>query len=371
MAAGRKPEFTTETSPRLPMEHDWRLGQVARGHALQTAKGGTMTSRLFAAGHYCLAVIFITLAIVTEAYAAGGAATAQFVSGAVSLARSDGKAVELTRGMEIDVGESVITGADGRVHLRFTDGGFISLAPGSEFRVNAYSYSGKPDGTERASLALLKGGLRTVSGLIGKASQQAYEMVTRVSTIGIRGTEYTVVYGAGVSGSVGHGRIEVCNGGGCLDVSKGESYYVKDENTKPVRTEKAAELPPRQPASKENYAKAAGLATDTPGPIGYQAMPTFSPVATPATEVAGNPGGGIPGGGGTVAGTIGGGTTGGGTPGGGTGGSPGNGQGIGFQIIGSTAPNVDAPVKGGVSAYVQNQGVAWGAGGNPLRGPQR
>ncbi len=329
-------------------------------------------SRLFAAGHRCFtAVIFITLAIVTDASAAGGAATAQFASGAVSLARSDGTAVALTRGMEIEVGESVITGADGRVHLRFTDGGFVSLAPGSEFRVNAYSYSGRPDGTERASLALLKGGLRTVTGLIGKATQQAYEMITRVATIGIRGTEYTLVYGAGISGSVGHGRIEVCNSGGCLEVSKGESFYVKDENTKPVRAEKAAELPPPQPATTELATEAAGLATEAPGPIWIQTLPNFSPVATSAagspTGVPTNPGGGNPGGGGGPTG----GGTGGGTPGGGTGGSNGNGLGIGFQLIGSTAPNVDAPLKGGVSSFVQNGVGGWGAGGNPLHGPQR
>lgn len=325
-------------------------------------------SRLFAVRHQCLtAVIFITLAIVTEAFGAGGAATAQFVSGAVSLARSDGTAVALTRGMEIEVGEAVITGADGRVHLRFTDGGFVSLAPGSEFRVSAYSYSGQPDGTERASLALLKGGLRTVTGLIGKASQAAYEMVTRVATIGIRGTEYTLVYGEGVNGSVGHGRIAVCNSGGCLDVSQGESFYVKDENTKPVRTEKAAQLPPPQPATNELDAGAAGVTTNAPAPIWIQALPAFSP-STVASTMPTAPGGGNPGGGGV--GSTGGGT-GGGTSGGGTGGSAGNGQGIGYLLIGSTAPNVDAPVKGGIGTFLQNGVGGWGAGGNPLHGPQR
>ena len=305
-------------------------------------------SRSSTTRHHCLtAVIFITLAIVTEAFGAGGAATAQFVSGAVSLARTDGTAIALTRGAEIEVGESVITGADGRVHLRFTDGGFVSLAPGSEFRVNAYSYSGQPDGTERASFALLKGGLRTVSGLIGKASQAAYEMVTRVATIGIRGTEYTLVYGEGVNGTVGHGRIAVCNAGGCLDVNQGVSFYVKDQNTRPVRAEKAAQLPPPQPVAKKRHGQAVGVAT---------------------TDVSINPGDGNPDGGG--AGSTGGGMRG-GTSRWGTGGSTGNGQGIGHLLIGSTAPNVDAPVKGGVSALLQNGVEGWGAGGNPLHGPQR
>ncbi len=328
-------------------------------------------SRLFAARHYCLtAVLFIALAIVTEAYGAGGAATAQFVFGAVSLARTDGTSVALTRGDEIMVGESVITSADGRTHLRFTDGGFVSLTPDSEFRVNAYSYSGEPDGTERASLALLKGGLRTITGVIGKASEAAYEMVTRVATIGIRGTEYTLVYGAGLIGTVGFGRIVVCNSGGCLDFGKGESFYVKDENTKPVRTEKAAQLPPPQPMTKEVDAVAVGLTTDLPAPIWIQALPTYSPVTPSATAPSPNPGGGNAGGVGT--GPPGGGTSGGGTPGGG-GGSSGAGQGIGigYVLIGSTAPDVVGPVQGRVSDFLHGGPGGWGAGGNPMHGPQR
>ncbi|MEO8157860.1 MAG: FecR family protein [Betaproteobacteria bacterium] len=339
-------------------------------------------SRLFASGYSCLAaVMLITFVFVTEAFAEGGAATAQFVFGSASLVRADGSSVPLTRGNEIGVGDSVTTGADGRVHLRFTDGGFVALTPGSEFRVNAYSYSGKSDGTERASLALLKGGLRTVSGLIGKISQQAYEMVTRVATIGIRGTEYTVVYAEGISGSVGHGRIEVCNAGGCLEVASGESYYVKDEKTKPARAAKAAELRPPQPTAKTLDVGDVSAPTKLPDAVLTQAGPVFAAGTENRTDPPAYTGGGQGGAGGTVPGSEpggvgsggnpGGGNTGGGSPGGGNGGSSGAGLGIGFVLIGSTAPNVDGPVKGGVSDFVNNANKGWGAGGNPLNGRPR
>jgi hypothetical protein len=45
----------------------------------------------------------------------------------------------------------------------------------------------------RAFFRLLKGGFRTVSGLIGKADVNAYKVSTPVATIGIRGTDYIVV----------------------------------------------------------------------------------------------------------------------------------------------------------------------------------
>lgn len=46
------------------------------------------------------------------------------------------------------------------------------------------------DETSRAFFRLLKGGFRSVSGLIGKANHDDYRVSTPVATIGIRGTQY-------------------------------------------------------------------------------------------------------------------------------------------------------------------------------------
>ena len=192
-------------------------------------------------------LLFIGMLTTTSPLLAGAAATVEFVWGMAYAVSISGEKRELEKGSDIDVGDTVISETAAHVQLRFTDGGFVSLAPQSEFRVNAYSYSGKADGSERIAMELIKGGLRTISGLIGKAIQSAYEMKTKVATIGIRGTEYTVVYGESVSGTVSAGAVAVCNAGGCLDVSHGQSYYVKDETIKPVFIGKAAVLSPRQP----------------------------------------------------------------------------------------------------------------------------
>jgi hypothetical protein len=177
------------------------------------------------------------------------AATVEFVLGTAFLVNNSGEKQELTKGTFVEAGDSVIS-EDARVQLRFTDGGFVSLAPHSEFRVNAYSYNGSSDGTERISMELVKGGLRTISGLIGKAIKAAYELKTAVATMGIRGTEYTVVYENGVTGTVSAGAIAVCNAGGCLDVAHGQSYLVTDMNIKPTHISKAAFLPPTQPVDR-------------------------------------------------------------------------------------------------------------------------
>jgi hypothetical protein len=172
------------------------------------------------------------------------AAAVQFAFGAVTLVKPDGNRLSLSRGDSLYEGDTLLTGEDGRVHLRFTDGGFVSLIPQSEFRIESWRYNGELDGSERLEMRLLKGGLRTISGRIGKMSRAAYELATRAATIGIRGTEYTVLYlpDGSVSGTVAEGRIAVCNQGGCLDVPASYSFLANNPQSAPVLTDRAAEL---------------------------------------------------------------------------------------------------------------------------------
>ena len=269
------------------------------------------------------------------------AATALFVSGVVDMARADGSRVTVKRGARMDVGATVLTGADGRVHLSFTDGGYVALAPNSEFRVDAYRYGGRPGGEERLALQLLKGGLRTVTGAIGKAVHSAYEMATKVATIGIRGTEYTLLYlpQGGVTGSVARGRIEVCNAGGCLEVGAGSSFVVADGNTRPVLSDKAAELG-APPAARPGI-RAPALAGELLD-LSFRTVQAL----TDARPAPGDPPG-IPGG---------------------------HERGIGYQLIGITAPEVDTPVRGRVSEFLHqgsHPGNGWGPGGSPGAAPGR
>ena len=196
---------------------------------------------------YCKLLPLIMLLASPSLFAAG-AAKVEFVWGTAYVLTASGDRRDLAKEDDVEAGDRIIS-EKALVQLRFSDGGFFSLAPNSEFRINAYSYNGVPDGSERVSMELLKGGLRTISGLIGKARQSAYEMKTAVATVGIRGTEYTVVYGESVSGTVTAGAIAVCNTGGCVDVAHGQSYYVKDLNTPPILVSKAALLPPPPPVS--------------------------------------------------------------------------------------------------------------------------
>ncbi|MEO8006666.1 MAG: FecR family protein [Betaproteobacteria bacterium] len=171
-----------------------------------------------------------------------------FAVGNVTATGLNGQSRALTRGAQVDQGDTVNTNG-GRAQLHFSDGAFVSLQPESQFRIDQYRYDGKQDGNEKGFFSLLKGGLRTITGLVGRTNKANYQVTTSVATIGIRGTEYTIQYGNSVSGSVGEGEINVCNTGGCLSVVNGESYYVQKQDTKPVISSKRTDLPPPPPTS--------------------------------------------------------------------------------------------------------------------------
>ena len=192
------------------------------------------------------------LGLIAAAYPVIGytapAARVDFATGNVKAVAANGQTRTLAKGAQVEQGETISTN-NGRAQLRFTDGAYVSLQPESEFRIDQYRFDGKQDGNEKGFFSLVKGGLRTITGLVGRNNKNNYQVTTSVATIGIRGTEYTIQYGQSVTGSVGEGEINVCNGAGCMSVTNGESYYVQSQSVKPVLTNKRSDLPPPPPAS--------------------------------------------------------------------------------------------------------------------------
>ena len=133
----------------------------------------------------------ILLAMVSMACAApvlaSTAAHVDFAIGAVTATGKDGRARSLVKGGEVVSGDRVVT-RNGRAQLRFTDGAYVSLQPNTTFEVREYRYDGKTDGTEKGIFGLLRGALRTVTGLIGRVNRDAYQIQTPTATVGIRGT---------------------------------------------------------------------------------------------------------------------------------------------------------------------------------------
>lgn len=188
------------------------------------------------------------LAVVSAAFPLTGycvaAGNADFVIGNVMAVAADGSRRPLAKGSEINVGDTIDTAAGARAQLRFTDGGRVSLQPGSQFRVDDYRYENKADGSEKGFFSLLKGGLRAITGAIGRVKREAYKVDTPVATIGIRGTGYNAVLGEGLTVSVTDGVVSLTNNGGTLILNQGQSAFVADMNTLPQLTFEKPALPP-------------------------------------------------------------------------------------------------------------------------------
>lgn len=153
-------------------------------------------------------IALLTSAGSAGAVAADSPARVEFSIGRVTAVDADGTRRALRKGATINVGESVVT-QRGRVHLRFSDGGYISLKPNTEFRVDEYRFEEKEVSTSRSFFNLVRGGLRAITGLIGKSDRKSYRMRTPAATIGIRGTIFEADLGNSITVRVVEGAIEL------------------------------------------------------------------------------------------------------------------------------------------------------------------
>ena len=124
-----------------------------------------------------------------------------FATGPVGVQR--GQFEPLMKGDAIQVGDLLMTGEGGRAQLLFNDGAKVAIRPNSQLRIDDFQYS-EPSaqpavavtsaGMQRSFTTLLKGGFRTITGLIGQDDEEEYEIRTPVGTLGIRGTDYAAVF---------------------------------------------------------------------------------------------------------------------------------------------------------------------------------
>ena len=157
-----------------------------------------------------------------------------------------GATVPLKFGAELQSGDALRTGPESYVQLRFTDGAIVALRSDTEFRIDNFRYNGVADGLERAFFSLVKGGFRTVTGIIGKRNKTNYTVQTAVSSIGIRGTHFNIVQcdggcrgsdgspaPSGTYGGVSDGRISATplNNTSEKEFGAGEFFYVANANT--------------------------------------------------------------------------------------------------------------------------------------------
>ncbi len=223
-----------------------------------------------------IAVFVITL-IISQLAFAQSAGTVTFKTGDVSITHADKTVKQAAKNDALNAGDTIET-KDGRLQLSLIDGGKVSLQPNTIYKINKYEFSGKVDGTEYGFTELIKGGLRTISGLIGHKNRERYQLKTAVATIGIRGTEFTVNFNDNnLLMTTNHGSVDVCNENGCLNAMTGESIEVAGAGAAPKPSGKKAKAAAAPPASSKAVFAASDVITDDglPALIANQALANF------------------------------------------------------------------------------------------------
>lgn len=120
-------------------------------------------------------------------------ARAVFVRRGLEATSIDGNKRALKAGSAIFQGDTLTTNTNAYAILIFKDKSRISLQSNTVFRVDEMSFDKDKSADSTALFSLLRGGLRTITGLIGKLNPRKYQMRTRLATIGIRGTGYDLM----------------------------------------------------------------------------------------------------------------------------------------------------------------------------------
>lgn len=184
-------------------------------------------------------------------------------------------------GSTLDTGETVLT-QNGRAQIRFTDSGQISLQPATEFKLADYRYRESGSSEESAVFNLIRGGVRAITGLVGRRAKADYKMITSTATIGIRGTEFQATLCSascaeadGLYVQTGEGVITVSNALGEVEVGRGETAYVASPQSSPQKTSAGPAMtttadlvgPPNLPSFGAGQFQASALISNPLGPV--------------------------------------------------------------------------------------------------------
>lgn len=171
-----------------------------------------------------LMALFFTDMLLAAAVVTSTTGTAQVQTGTAA-------ARPLRQGDEVNQGDSVFTGAASSLVLKFDDGQIAALTSNSRMTISAYQYNPQA-GTGSVLLSLLNGGMRAITGLIGRRSPNQVAYRAGTATIGIRGTDVIIATAGGdVVVTVTEGAISFTFAGQTITIPAGQGVNAKTNGT--------------------------------------------------------------------------------------------------------------------------------------------
>lgn len=179
--------------------------------------------------------------ILTAVPAFADAGHVQSIDGVVFINRAGVNPIIAAKGVLIKSGDEIETGSGSAIVMKMVDGQEIFLKEKTRFRIEDFKYDVERPIESKSVMNLIRGGLRSVTGLIGKlGNKDAYQMKTATAIIGIRGTEYSAVLCEqdcavgkdGLNVYVFDGKIILVNEAGAFTLAAGEGALISDIRSK-------------------------------------------------------------------------------------------------------------------------------------------
>lgn len=197
------------------------------------------------------------------------------VIGRIALLRGKASALDinstsrvLRTGAAVYEQDQLQTGIKSIAVIAFNDKSRVTMSPGSAFKIEEHHYKPDVPDENNAFLSFIRGGLRFITGAIGKLNRQSYRVSTPTATIGIRGTGFDLVCdgdcvdnrallnplresvvsrlmnyflkpvfaqaGSGMYARVWNGEIELQYQGGKFVLQNGRTAFMKNAFSRPV-----------------------------------------------------------------------------------------------------------------------------------------
>jgi hypothetical protein len=190
-----------------------------------------------------LLLLSFLLIFSSVAFAATEVGKVTHLSGPILAKKADGTTRVLSINSAVEQGDTLVTEKKTYARIKFTDNSEINMRPGTQLRVAQYNFDPAKPTEDKAVYNLAKGGMRAVTGLIGKrGDQNSYKLMTETAVAGVRGTTYEVRICEDNCGSIPNGLylfvlegiINVSNNAGSRDVMAGQYVYVQTADTMPT-----------------------------------------------------------------------------------------------------------------------------------------
>jgi OOP family OmpA-OmpF porin len=157
-----------------------------------------------------------------------GAGTVQRVQGALYV-RREGVTTSAKTGSRVREGDVLSTPAAGAALVRFDDGANVLLRSDTTVEFRKLRMTGEP-GRMGQVMELLVGALRFVSGAFSHSRPESVAFVTQTATLGLRGTDFDMVYAGQYSADDPGTYVKVNDGGVAMGGVDGSTVELaKDE----------------------------------------------------------------------------------------------------------------------------------------------